>query len=153
MATGKDNVDHWIVNSLKKGAITKPIFIIWVEPYLSGGHMIYLNPRKLLDYNSLFQNNFYKYNVINNTYYNSPENTIALKEAGCQTTYIPYSSQNLMLFLAAIFPIITSIVTNSKIDSKVFTWIGDLDFLAANKIDLSDFVNKNTFGNIIETYD
>lgn len=153
VATGKDNVDHWIVNSLKKGAITKPIFIIWVEPYLSGGHMIYLNPRKLLDYNSLFQNNFYKYNVINNTYYNSPENTIALKEAGCQTTYIPYSSQNLMLFLAAIFPIITSIVTNSKIDSKVFTWIGDLDFLAANKIDLSDFVNKKTFGNIIETYD
>ncbi|HNP31791.1 MAG TPA: E2/UBC family protein [Flavobacterium sp.] len=153
VATGKDNIDGWLFNSLKKGEILKPIFIIWVEPYLAGGHIIYLNPKNLIDYEKLFQDNHYKYNIIDNKYYNSPENTIALKEAGCQTTYIPYSSQNLMLFLAGIFPIITSIIVNSKLDSKIFTWIGDLDFLVSNKIDISDFASKNSFGEIIENHD
>ncbi|SHE78049.1 ThiF family protein [Flavobacterium fontis] len=153
VATGKDNIDEWLFNSLKKGEILKPMFIIWVEPYLAGGHIIYLNPKNLIDYENLFKDNNYKYNIIDNKYYNSPENTIALKEAGCQTTYIPYSSQNLMLFLASVFPFITSTIINSKLDSKVFTWIGDLDFLISNNIDISDFASTSSFGKIIENND
>lgn len=153
IATGKDNIDSWLFSSLKKGEITKPMFIIWVEPYLAGGHLIFLHPENLIDYDKLFISNNYKYNVIDEKYYTSSENTIALKEAGCQTTFIPYSSQNLMLFLASIFPKITSLIVNSESESKIFTWIGDLDFLATINIDVSDFASNNTFGNIIENYD
>jgi hypothetical protein len=153
VATGKDNVDNWLYRLLKNGEIRKPMFIIWVEPYLAGGHVIYLHPKKLIDYEKLFENNSYKYNIISAKHYNSSENTMALKEAGCQTTYIPYSAQNLMLFLASAFPILTSIIINSKDESKIFSWVGDLNFLKENKIDVSDFAIQSSFGTIIENYD
>ncbi|MBO9583112.1 MAG: ThiF family adenylyltransferase [Flavobacterium sp.] len=153
VATGKDNIDNWLFNSLKKRDIVKPLIFIWVEPYLAGGHVVYVNPNNLIEYPNLFDENNYKYNVIDSKHYNSVENVIALKEAGCQTTYIPYSSQNLMLFLSSIFPLLAKIIVNSDLNSKIFTWIGDVDFLKENNIDLSDFANNKTFGSIIENYD
>src|SRR5690606_1258972 len=95
IAIGESNIESWLADAVNKGLIIKPIFFVWVEPYLLGGHCIFITPENN-NYESYFdKNGFFKFNVIGD-YKNK---NLSLKEAGCQSNYTPYSSNNIQLFL------------------------------------------------------
>ena len=121
VAIGESNIESWLANAIDKGLIVKPTFFIWVEPYLLGGHCIYINPKNN-NYATYFpKEELFKFNIIGN-YEND---VLSLKEAGCQSNYTPYSSNNIQIFLGNMYPKILEIIDSEDIDSKSFTWIGD----------------------------
>ncbi|WP_338356916.1 E2/UBC family protein [Yeosuana marina] len=135
VAIGESNIEYWIANAMDKGLIVKPTFFIWVEPYLLGGHCIYINPKKN-NYTTFFpKDELFKFNVIGN-YEND---VLLLKEAGCQSNYTPYSSNNIQIFLGNIYPKISEIIDSEDIDSKSFTWIGDKNIAEKLNIELSEY--------------
>jgi hypothetical protein len=150
MATGRSNIENWIGNAIKNGVITKPVFFIWVEPYLAGGHCLYIVPESD-PYNSFFSEGLlFKYNVIDADYYSNAKSGGALKEAGCQTTYLPYSNINLISFLAALFPKITEIIENDIKTNRAFTWIGNTGALEKEGISIAGYIKGKTIGDIIQ---
>jgi len=136
---GKPNINRWIFEKIGLGEIEIPTFFLWVEPYLSGGHVIYIHPKDFKTYISFFENEIYKYNVICKSEYEKNNPILSLKEAGCQTSYTPYGETEVMLFLSSCFSLIHSIIIKKEEKSKAFTWIGDISNLPS-KIQLSSYI-------------
>lgn len=126
---GKPNINRWIFERIRLEEISVPTFFLWVEPYLSGGHIIYLHPKDFRTYKSFFKNEIYKYNVICKSEYENKNPKLSLKEAGCQTSYIPYGGTDVILFLSSCFHLIHSIIVNKDEKSQAFTWVGNIQKL------------------------
>ena len=125
---GDTNIDNWICQALKEGKINKPIFIVWVEPYLCGGHCLYLHPSNP-DFEKYFDEDLFKFNVIVNDEYKTGNKSLSLREVGCQTTYIPYSGSSVINFISSLFPFISAIIGLNKTESLAVTWIGNIEEL------------------------
>lgn len=150
VAIGNKNIENWIGNALFEGIIKVPTFFLWVEPYLSGGHCIYINPLQPT-YKNYFEEGYFKYNVISNTEYANSNSDLSLKEGGCQTTYIPYSASNITGFLSCLFPKIAFIIEGlQENSSKSFTWVGNTDKIISLGIKMSEIGENFSRGDLIE---
>ncbi|MFI1773378.1 ThiF family adenylyltransferase [Thalassobellus citreus] len=128
LCIGKQNLEKWFINQLISGKLKKPVFIIWVEPYLLGGQCLFLHPDIKLNINDLFFDVFkYKYSIIESEELELKRDLFTLKESGCQSTFSPYSSSHLSVFLSSIYPKIFQIIENNSIQNKAFSWIGDTE--------------------------
>ncbi len=153
VVVGKTNIENWVAQKIKNAEILKPTFIFWVEPYLAGGHCIYIHPNDFKHdeyYEEIDGKQIFKFNVINHKEYLSGNSNLTLKEAGCQSSYVPYSGSNVILFLSSIFPEILKIITQMKEKSTSFSWVGDKKNILDIGFQLSDFANKNNSFTIIE---
>ncbi len=126
LVTGKANVDEYMSAKCRADEMNKPLFILWVEPYLSAGHCLYLHPddRGYLEF--FDQDDFFKNNVIEKAAYMENHPLLSLKQSGCHTSYVPYGLNAVAQFLSAIFPEVNAILNQSIKTSKAITWIGDL---------------------------
>ena len=116
--------------------------MIWVEPFLSGGHCLFLYPGSN-SYKSYFtEDGLFKFNVVDNYEYINNNPILSVKEAGCQTTFTPYSQSSVTLFLANIFPEIRKIIVNDIKESQVFSWKGNQEYLCKNKIRINKIYDK-----------
>lgn len=149
MTIGKTNVDSWVCQSLVEGVIKKPIFLIWVEPFICGGHCLYLHPSNP-DFEKYFEDGFFKFNIINSDEYKTGNNQLSLREAGCQTTYTPYSGANVIRFLSSLFPVLASIIDQNITQTKSYSWIGNIDLIQEKKIKISDYYRERTKGTLVE---
>lgn len=149
ISIGKINIDNWICQSLKDKIIKKPIFFIWVEPFLSGGHCVYLHPSNPR-FEKFFDEDFYRFNVIDRIEYESGNKNFSLREAGCQTSYIPYSGANVISFISSVFPFISSIIAFNKTESIAYTWLGNTTEIKEKGIKISDIYENKISGAIIE---
>lgn len=129
LLTGKSNIEQYMTSLMDEGKITKPMFLIWVEPYLSAGHCLYLYPGSKTYSDFFDENQLFKYNIIDHTEYISSNPNLLIKEAGCQTTFMPYSQSSVTSFLSAIFPEIKRIINQSSTESQAFSWIGNLNHI------------------------
>ncbi|WP_417431679.1 E2/UBC family protein [Halpernia sp.] len=136
---GVTRIEKYIIQHLISIKSDKPIFVLWVEPYLASGQMIYLLPKDFQKGIDLLEN--YPYHVI------KKGQQLLKKEGSCQTGYMPYSDINLSLFLSAINPIIYSILNENKNDkSQIFGWIGNLDQIKSTSIEITDnYKSTNNF--------
>lgn len=143
IAIGESNIEFYIADAVDKGLISKPVFFIWVEPYLLGGHCIFINPENN-NYKKYFnEEGLFKFNIIGD-YENE---VLSLKEAGCQSNYTPYSSNHIQLFLGFLNLEISKIIESNNPESKSFTWIGDKSIAKGMNIKLSkysSFLKSNT---------
>lgn len=149
VSIGKNNIDDWLCTALSDGLILKPMFIIWVEPYLCGGHCIYLHPSDS-DHQKFYENELFKFNVIDSEEYINTSHKFSLKEAGCQTSFIPYSGSNVVSFLSAVFPVIKSVIDNQLTKSSSFTWLGNIDILNDKQIKISKYYKNKKNGTLIK---
>lgn len=126
--TGKQNIEKWFIEEIEKGNLKKPIFILWVEPYLLGGQCIYIHPNSKVAISDLFYDVYkYKHAVIDQEELTNKRELFTFKESGCQSTYSPYSSSHLSLFISAIYPKIFQIIETNSEQSMAFTWKGDTE--------------------------
>lgn len=135
---GKQNVEKWFIEKLRNKELTKPIFIIWVEPYLLGGHCLFLHPSNDINIEDLFYDVFkFRHSIINPEEFEKKRELFTLKEKGCQATYSPYSSAHLSLFISSIYSKIFQIIEQKKIDNMIISWCGDFDIAQRLNIDLN----------------
>ncbi len=144
---GEINTELWLDNAMKDKLITKPIFYLWVEPYLAAGHCIYIHPYSNVRFTDLFNENSFKYNTISKEDYK--EQKFVKRETGCSASFIPYSNSNVTLFLSAITKNIFDIITNDSKDSISISWIGDLEAVKKIGLKLSSFAEDKKFGDVI----
>ena len=149
VSIGKRNIDNWLCEALAEGIITKPMFILWVEPYLCGGHCLFLHPQDP-GFKKYFVDDFFKFNVIASSEYVKESNQLFLRESGCQTTFVPYSIGGVRGFLSAIFPKILNIIDSGDKVSKSISWIGSTEEVKKLGIELSDVGKKYPSGDVIE---
>ena len=141
VVVGNTMVEKYILEHLTKTECNKPLIIVWVEPFLASGQMLYVCPGDFLRALDIILN--FPYSVLER----SDASGIYLKEGSCQTGYFPYSEANLTLFLSAIFPHLFKLIKkNVRESSKIFTWVGDKEFIEKRGLALSDFgISKNSF--------
>lgn len=117
---GISRLEKYIIQHLMNIKSEIPIILIWIEPYLASGQLIYLLPsdfKKGLDLLSE-----YPYHIIENS------QKLAMKEGSCQTGYMPYSDLDLGLFLSHInHQLYDILIENNNKSSKIISWIGDID--------------------------
>ncbi|WP_134087781.1 ThiF family adenylyltransferase [Olivibacter sp. XZL3] len=142
-AIGKDAIENYILQCLNDGKIVKPVMFFWVEPYLLGGHALYINPSTGFSLKDLEDDGFYRYNIISSETYKDPQCQTQLREAGCQGSYVPYGKAAISLFFANLAPNLYSIIANPPKDNLVFSFAGDLSIAAAQGFELSDFGKQN----------
>jgi hypothetical protein len=88
--------------ALLQGRLTKPLFVVWVEPFLIGGHCLFIHPSNGVNYRALFTESLYNYNVIAPEEYRDKNRQLLFKEAGCQSSYVPYGQQSINLLYPAL---------------------------------------------------
>ncbi len=140
--TGKSNVNLWISEQMSLGKIKKPAFFIWVEPYLVGGHCLYIHPNDN-GYKFFFESNgLFKYNIIAQSEYENNNPVLFKREAHCNSVYIPYNLNSVMLFLSSIFPKINMIISNRMTTSVAYSWVGNTQVLNDLSLMRSAFYNS-----------
>ncbi len=139
-AIGKDSIENYILECLYTGKITTPVVLFWVEPYLLGGHLIYINPSTGFKLKDMESDEFYQYNVIDKKNYKDIKKQLLLKEAGCQGSYIPYGKEAISRFFALVIPQLYSLINDCSSKNQAFTYIGDLDVAKSNNLTISKFI-------------
>lgn len=104
------------------GTIKIPLLFVWVEPFLAGGHAVYLSPESQGCFECLFDNNFqYKYKIL------AGDNKYSKRDAGCSSNYIPYGANKIRKFIAYLNDFIINVLSEPPEKSLVWTWLGNLD--------------------------
>lgn len=113
-------IEYRCVKSYMNGHIKKPLVIMWVEPYAIAGHALILNKPQDV-YEELFsaELTFLKSVVCHSDKYFK-------REAGCQSTYMPYSGLDIKAFIIAFIQFFTSEDCEHK-KNYHFMWTGNID--------------------------
>lgn len=143
VAIGKDNVEAFVASAIEEGIIKRPVFVFWVEPYLYGGHVIYIHPEDPVAFADLFSEGLFKYNVLDSSEYLKSGNQLMLKEGGCQSSYVPYSQAHILLFLSGVFPEIYQTIQAETKKSFSLSWIGDVNALSPLGLRISSFAQNH----------
>ncbi|TXE07906.1 hypothetical protein ES711_10780 [Gelidibacter salicanalis] len=140
---GIARIEKYILQHLISIGSTKPIILLWVEPYLASGQLVYVKPEDFQKGIELVED--YAYHVIERG------QNLLKKEGSCQTGYMPYSDMNLTLFLSSVNPFLHELlVQNITMSSKVFSWIGDINYIDSLQIQVSDSYSKSDSFKLIE---
>ncbi|SNR88033.1 E2/UBC family protein [Hymenobacter mucosus] len=151
LAVGRSAVEQYLIELQRQGVLTRPLFILWVEPYLAGGHLLYFPPRSEVNYTSLFDDGYYIYNVVATDEYRKPQHRMLLKEAGCQTSYVPYSQEYVTLFLSRVLPELRGLLRAPSADAWAYTWLGNEEALQQQGLAKSAFASDMAEGELIKT--
>jgi molybdopterin/thiamine biosynthesis adenylyltransferase len=102
-------------------SLNRPLFILWVEPYMAGGHVVNFSPDSKTDYWDLFNDKGeYKYHVLKNG------NQYALKELGCNTTFVPYGILELKKFILEFITEFEYTTGSYSQGDQIYVWMGNL---------------------------
>jgi len=122
---GKYNIEEFVIDSLATSNLIKPTFIIWIEPYLCGGHCLYLNPSHPYKNSDFYEGGFYKYNILSSEEYKNPDRKLLFREAGCQSSYTPFGQKHITLFLSSLIPYVNDLMESKERRNFRFTWKGN----------------------------
>ncbi|MDK8181708.1 ThiF family adenylyltransferase [Paenibacillus sp. UMB4589-SE434] len=105
----------------KEGVIDKPLLYVWVEPYLAGAHAVYVDAQNVGCFHDLFdEQHIFKQSVL------AEPGKFSKREAGCQSTYVPYGILEVKRFLSELTFFIQDINSGLIKENILFTWLGDL---------------------------
>ncbi len=145
VAIGNQNIENLLLKLHAENKITIPMFLFWVEPYVLGGHCVFIHPNDKIKIEELYEKNFYRFNIIKKKEYENNNPILTKKEAGCQTAYIPYSNNDIILFLSSIYLWINDIIRNESNRSMIASWVGDISLAKKLGIDLTSSDDSFSF--------
>ena len=141
-------IEYHCVRALCNKTLTCPLVIMWVEPFALVAHAIVLNkPQDVI--NDMFDENLA---FANPAILNSGD--FLRREAGCQSSYMPYSGLDVQAFLHSFIRVWGSDTTIRKDRNYHFIWTGKLS--AAGKLDAtvaSQYARMNDYSFSIERID
>jgi hypothetical protein len=148
VAIGKDRIEEYIFIALKENVLRVPVLFLWIEPYLMGGHALFIHPGHNMVFSDLYKEHLYRYNIVSPEEYNDANKQILLREAGCQGTYMPYGQKSVSLFLSSLVPFLYEVVDVSKGRNVRLTYKGKIQDAAAISLKLSDMGQQLKAGEI-----
>lgn len=117
VAIGKTNIELRIDQTIKKDVI-----YIWVETFAAVGHAVYIPADSSIRLKDFFNDKLqYKLQVILNS------SDFYTNEAGCQTTFLPYSFSYLESFISIISAEVLKHLENTDSEAIVYVWINNLN--------------------------
>ncbi len=122
-----ENIENFLIKLHNEGKITIPMFLFWVEPYAIGGHCLFIHPDDKVTLNDLYEKQLYRFNIIDSSEYNNSNPILSKQEAGCQTSYTPYSGNDIILYLSAIYKWMNDIIQNNAERSIAVQWTGNIN--------------------------
>ena len=128
IAIGNQNIENFLLKKQNDGEIKVPMFFLWVEPYAIGGHCLFLHPDDRVTIDDLYKEHLYRFNIIDSSEYINGNPVLSKQEAGCQTSYTPYSGNDVILFLSTIYKWMNDIIRKNTKCSIAAQWTGNLDF-------------------------
>lgn len=133
LVVGNIPIEHKLVSLFNDGYIEKPLIIIWVEPYLTGGHVVILQEKQTNIINKLFGADFtYSKSVL------LDGDIYVKREGGCGSTFLPYSAFEVQQFLNTIMDYINKNVFEKKNKRNyILSWCGRLDVARKNRMKIS----------------
>lgn len=122
IVVGNLSIERKFISLFNDKTINKPIVLIWVEPYLMGGHAIIIQGQQDIE-NLLFDENFnFKERIIING------DDYVSREAGCQSTFIPYSGFEVQYFLSMIVDYMNkNAFEKNSSGNYLLSWVGRID--------------------------
>lgn len=133
IAIGNTAVERRINYLVRKKCVKKPIIYLWMEPLGVGGHVLFIHPENGGCFNCCFDGEGqFLYQVV------AKEQIFSRREAGCQTTYLPYSSVEVEHFISVASKRILNIIGGKEKKSGLFTWLGDLEGFKSQGFRVSD---------------
>jgi molybdopterin/thiamine biosynthesis adenylyltransferase len=97
----------------------RPICFMWAEPFMFAGHAILVS-RGSSCFECAFDEEFrFQERVVSNA------DEFSRREAGCQTTFVPYSGLDVSEFVVQAVRFLLKNLDSDE--SLVFSWIGDID--------------------------
>ncbi len=122
VAIGKLPIEKRLNLLMQNKTITSYFLFVWVEPLLVAGHALFVNPLKQGCLECILDVDYkMKYRVVEES------SKFSKREAGCQTTYIPYPSLEIDRFVNSITRFIVPILKGDLTDSTLLTWLGDIE--------------------------
>jgi len=97
-----------------------PLCFMWVEPHLFAGHALFLRHNRAGCFECAFDENFH----FNRRVLANPS-SFSRREAGCQSTFVPYSGVDAVQFVAAATRFLINSLETSE--NRIFSWIGDIE--------------------------
>lgn len=120
------------LNQLYKNTPTfgvSPLCFMWVEPHMLAGHVLFLRRDQPGCFECAFDEHFrFKNRVLKNPA------EFSRREAGCQSTFIPYSGLDAVQFVTTASRFLIRALETSE--NKIFSWIGDAENARARGIEL-----------------
>lgn len=132
-------IERKFIELFNSGQITKPIILVWVEPYLMGGHAVLLQEKANVE-KYLYDKNFnFKHRIILNG------DEYVSREAGCESTYLPYSAFEVQYFLTSLIDFMNIKIFEKSIKGNyLLSWSGRLDKARKNKMKInSSWISSN----------
>lgn len=129
-STGDENIEEEIINNYEQGKISVPTIIIWVEAFLTIGHVLVLNaPMNDKSLKYIFdKNRNIKIEVIENS------SKYSKSEAGCQSRFMPYSSYEMQKFCQVVIDKIINEELFKKEGIFHLIWFGKMKEARNNNI-------------------
>lgn len=122
VSIGNQTIEKRLNALLLKKSITSPMLFVWAEPLLVAGHALFVSPSAQGCFECAFDDQLnFKYKVVENS-----ANFIK-REAGCQTSFIPFGALEIDLFTNKVTRFIRSILDGNVVETTLLTWIGDID--------------------------
>lgn len=137
VCTGDVMSEKWLIEKMINGSITKPAFLMWLEPYGISGIMIYLNPddRDSINRIKVKANDcFLDYCLIKRDEYEDREK-MTQRDAGCNGRYALYSANDVTMFLSSMFQFIDQLL-DVPTKSKCYRWVGNVNIAPKKNISL-----------------
>lgn len=147
VCTGDVMSEQWLLMKMTEGAVRKPAFLLWLEPYGISGIMIYVNPEDKESVKRLREkanDSFIEFCLINREEYIGGEK-LTQHDMGCNGNYALYSANDVTMFLSVMFPIIDRLLEQPTV-SKCYRWVGNIEIATEKNINLvsSSRLPKNT---------
>jgi len=147
VCTGDVMSEKWLLMKMTEGSITRPAFILWLEPYGISGIMIYVNPEDIESVKRLIEKAndcFNEFCLISKEEYVNGEK-LTQRDVGCNGSYALYSANDVTMFLSAMFPIIDKLLEQPT-ESKCYRWVGNIKIAIEKSIRLVEpsEMSKNT---------
>jgi hypothetical protein len=120
------------INRLYRTASTfghGPLCFLWVEPHLLAGHALLLRRGQAGCFECAFDQQLrYRSRVLSNPA------SFTRREAGCQSTFIPYSGVDATQFIAAAARFLIQSLEGGG--NRLFTWLGGVEEARASGVEL-----------------
>lgn len=129
------------------GIIERPIIYVWVEPYLAGAHAVYINPQNRGQFRDLFdENNRFRHSIL------KMPGQYTIREAGCQSTYVPYSIFEVKRFVYELMSFIHKDIFNgAKKENMIFSWLGNASLQRSSGREINERWNNINDYSVLKT--
>jgi len=121
VTVGDKAIERRLNYLLLKGSIKSPLMFIWMEPFGVAGQLLFINPVGESCFQCCFNSDgTFRFSVA------KPNVSYLKREAGCQSTFMPFSNLEVEHFINSVTRRILRCFDEKQDSNFLMTWVGDL---------------------------